>query len=45
MEHKSHEQLHRELDDAKRLVNDSDYGTGWEDGIEHCTYMLDWNVI
>ena len=31
--------------DSKRLVNDSDYNTGWEDGIEHCTYMLDWNVI
>lgn len=31
--------------DPKRLVNDSDYVTGWEDGIEHCTYMMDWNVI
>jgi len=31
--------------DAKRLVNDTDYNTGWEDAIEHCTYMLDWNVI
>ncbi len=31
--------------DTKRLVNDADYGTGWEDGIEHCTYISDWNVI
>ena len=31
--------------DPQRMVNDSDYGTGWEDGIEHCTYLLDWNVI
>lgn len=31
--------------DPERLVNDSDYNTGWGDGIEHCTYMLDWNVI
>ena len=31
--------------DPKRLVSDSDYSTGWEDAIEHCTYMLDWNVI
>ncbi len=31
--------------DAQRLANDSDYGTGWADGIEHCTYILDWNVI
>ncbi len=31
--------------DTKRLVNDSDYSTGWEDGIEHCVYILDWNVL
>jgi len=31
--------------DPKRLVNDSDYSTGWEDGIEQCTYMLDWETL
>ena len=31
--------------DSKRLVNDNDYTTGWEDGIEHCTYILDWETL
>lgn len=28
----------------KRLRKSSDYGVGWYEGIEQCTYMVDWDV-
>ncbi len=31
--------------DYKRFTKSPDYGTGWGDGIEHCTYITDWNVL
>jgi hypothetical protein len=30
--------------DFKRHKKTSDYGIGWFDGIEQCTYILDWDV-
>ncbi len=30
--------------DYKRMLNSSDYNTGWFDGYEQCTYIVDWNV-
>ncbi|MBU6141341.1 MAG: hypothetical protein KGP29_07325, partial [Proteobacteria bacterium] len=31
--------------DYKRYVKSPDYNLGWGDGIEHCTYINDWNVF
>jgi len=31
--------------DYKRLQKSSDYGTGWWDGYEQCTYIIDWEII
>lgn len=31
--------------DPKSLGTNADYTTGWEDGMEQCTYILDWNVV
>jgi len=31
--------------DYKRMLKSSDYHTGWFDGIEQCTYILDWDVV
>lgn len=28
-----------------RMVHDPDYAVGWEDAIEQCTYMLDWETL
>jgi hypothetical protein len=30
--------------DPKRLGSNADYSTGWFDGLEQCTYILDWDV-
>ena len=30
--------------DFKRLQKSADYNTGWWDGYEQCTYILDWDV-
>lgn len=30
--------------DFKRIKKSSDYGTGWNDGLEQCTYIVDWDV-
>ncbi|MBM3589778.1 MAG: hypothetical protein FJX30_00160 [Alphaproteobacteria bacterium] len=30
--------------DFKRMKKTSDYTTGWFDGIEQCTYIVDWDV-
>jgi len=30
--------------DYKRMIKSSDYNTGWWDGFEQCTYVLDQNV-
>ena len=30
--------------DYKRLRKNSDYAVGWNDGIEQCTYIVDWDV-
>ena len=31
--------------DFKRLQKSPDYNTGWWDGYEQCTYILDWDVV
>ena len=31
--------------DFKRMQKSGDYGTGWWDGFEQCTYVLDWDVV
>jgi hypothetical protein len=31
--------------DYKRMLKSSDYNTGWWDGFEQCTYVLDWDVV
>lgn len=30
--------------DFKRLQKSPDYNTGWWDGYEQCTYIIDWDV-
>jgi len=30
--------------DYKRMLKSADYNTGWWDGMEQCTYILDWDV-
>ena len=30
--------------DFRRMKQSSDYDTGWNDGYEQCTYILDWDV-
>lgn len=30
--------------DFKRMNKSADYGVGWFDGIEQCTYIVDWDV-
>ena len=31
--------------DFKRSQHSPDYSTGWWDGFEQCTYILDWDVV
>lgn len=31
--------------DYKRSLKSSDYGNGWWDGMEQCTYIIDWDVL
>lgn len=31
--------------DFKRMQKSADYGTGWWDGMEQCTYIMDWDVV
>lgn len=31
--------------DPSSMGSNADYTTGWEDGMEQCTYILDWNVV
>ena len=31
--------------DFKRSQQSPDYSTGWWDGFEQCTYILDWDVV
>jgi len=31
--------------DFKRMQKSSDYNTGWWDGYEQCTYIVDWDVV
>lgn len=31
--------------DFKRSLKYSDYNSGWWDGYEQCTYILDWDVV
>ena len=31
--------------DFKRAQKSPDYDTGWWDGMEHCTYLIDWDVL
>ena len=30
--------------DFKRMTKSPDYNTGWWDGYEQCTYIMDWDV-
>jgi hypothetical protein len=30
--------------DYRRMLNSPDYNTGWWDGYEQCTYVVDWDV-
>lgn len=30
--------------DFKRMTKSPDYNTGWWDGYEQCTYIIDWDV-
>lgn len=30
--------------DPARIGSNADYSTGWFDGFEQCTYVLDWNI-
>jgi hypothetical protein len=30
--------------DFRRMKKSSDYGLGWFDGLEQCTYIMDWDV-
>lgn len=31
--------------DYKRMLKSGDYSNGWFDGLEQCTYILDWDVV
>lgn len=31
--------------DFKRMAKSPDYNTGWWDGYEQCTYIIDWDVV
>lgn len=31
--------------DFKRMNKSPDYNVGWWDGYEHCTYIMDWDII
>ena len=31
--------------DPQKLANNDDYRTGWWDGFEQCTYIVDWDVV
>lgn len=31
--------------DFKRMQKSPDYNTGWWDGYEQCTYVVDWDVV
>jgi hypothetical protein len=31
--------------DYYRSKKSPDYGTGWFDGLEQCTYIVDWDVL
>jgi len=31
--------------DVKKMGTSPDYTIGWGDGVEQCTYVLDWNVL
>ena len=31
--------------DFQRMQKSPDYNTGWWDGFEQCTYVLDWDVV
>jgi hypothetical protein len=31
--------------DYRRMIKSGDYNTGWWDGFEQCTYLLDWDVL
>ena len=40
--------LTTELDprfDFRRMKKSSDYGLGWFEGLEQCTYIMDWEII
>ncbi len=37
--------LSQERYDFVRSKKSSDYGTGWFDGLEQCTYIIDWDVL
>jgi hypothetical protein len=36
---------HERKFDYKRMQKSGDYGTGWWDGYEQCTYIMDWDVV
>ncbi len=31
--------------DFKRMQKSPDYNTGWWDGMEQCTYIMDWDIV
>jgi hypothetical protein len=31
--------------DFQRSQKSPDYETGWWDGMEHCTYLIDWDIL
>lgn len=31
--------------DYKRMLKTPDYNVGWFDGLEQCTYIMDWDVV
>ena len=31
--------------DFRRMKKSADYGVGWFDGLEQCTYIMDWDVL
>ena len=31
--------------DFRRMLKSGDYNTGWWDGFEQCTYIVDWDVV
>lgn len=37
--------IHGKKFDYKRMQKSPDYNRGWFDGMEQCTYIMDWDVV